>query len=333
MKDVAREAHVSVGTVSNYLNGKTVKKDSATKIEHAIKKLRYIRNDNARLLKTQRSPFVVFVTPNVWSPYFSELTYWIQKYLNKSGFKLVLCISENDYQKEKGYVTMAEEQRVAGIISVSYSDLTSHVLSNIPLVSIEKESTGNFSLVTSDNYHGGEIAAEEFKKRGIHNCIFIGSTDKKSVSMVARKSGFVDFCNNNGLAVTTFDFPPLENKELLSQITETVIEYIKQSPDKGNLGIFTHTEEVQLYILKALQKSGLKVPEDVQIIGFDGWKLTPRETISFSAIRQPIEEIAKESVAQLIQQIMHPDKIKVSRINLPVKFIAGDTTKNEVNNV
>lgn len=116
MKDVAREANVSVATVSNFLNGKKVRPKAAKDIDLAIKKLNYVRNNTARFLKTQRSAFVVFVVPSVWSPFFSELTFWVQKYLDNLGYKMVLCVSENDYQKEKSYVTMAEEQRVAGML-------------------------------------------------------------------------------------------------------------------------------------------------------------------------------------------------------------------------
>lgn len=66
------------------------------------------------------------------------MTFWIQRYLNEKGYKMILSISENKYEREKSYVKMAEEQRVAGIISISYSDLNSHVPSNIPLCRLKR---------------------------------------------------------------------------------------------------------------------------------------------------------------------------------------------------
>lgn len=87
---------------------------------------------------------------------------------------------------------MSEEQRAAGIISVSYSNLTTHIRSDIPFVSIEKESTGIFPLVTSDNYSGGSLAAKELQLRNVKRYYFIGTTNQDSVSMIARRSGFMD---------------------------------------------------------------------------------------------------------------------------------------------
>lgn len=324
MKDVAREANVSVATVSNFLNGKKVRPKAAKDIDLAIKKLNYVRNNTARFLKTQRSAFVVFVVPSVWSPFFSELTFWVQKYLDNLGYKMVLCVSENDYQKEKSYVTMAEEQLVAGILSISYSDLTSHVHSDIPLVSIEKESTGQFSLVSSDNYEGGKIAAKELNERNIDKYIFIGSANHSSVEMNARKAGFIDYCNNHGLK---FEIAEVDSQTDDKEKIDSLIDEISNNGKK--YGIFAHTDEIALILTQKFRDAGIKIPEQVQIIGFDGWKLTPDTHLTISTIRQNIEEIAKTAVEQLHKEMEDPDHREISRLMIPVTFRAGDTTKNK----
>lgn len=329
MKDVAREAEVSVATVSNFINGKKVRPEAAKNINAAIKKLNYVRNNAARLLKTNQSPFVVFVVPSVWSPFFSELTFWVQKYLNNLGFKMVLCISENDYEKEKSYVKMAEEQRAAGILSISYSDLTSHVLSDIPLVAIEKETTGQFSLVSSDNYAGGQLAAQELAKRDLDSFMFIGSINHESVELNARKAGLVDYCNNHGKKI---DFEELETKKSsdhFQQSIEEVTKKISNLAQDHKVGIFAHTDETALLVVKQLQRLGIEIPDQVQIIGFDGWKLTPNTKLSISSIRQPIQAIAERAVSQLNEEIKNPKDTEKARIMLPVSFRAGATTKNK----
>ena len=323
MKDVAREANVSVATVSKFLNGKKVRPTAAKEIDSAIKKLNYVRNNAARFLKTQQSAFVVFVVPSVWSPFFSELTFWVQKYLDELGYKMVLCVSENDYQKEKSYVTMAEEQRVAGILSISYSDLTSHVHSDIPLVSIEKESTGQFSLVSSDNYEGGKIAARELSKRKLSNLIFIGSANHNSVEMNARKAGFIDYCNNHGIK---FELTEIDSRKDDKHVIEHLIQKIKN--DSTNYGIFAHTDELALVLTEEFQKAEIAVPEHVQIIGFDGWQLTPDTPLTISSIRQNIEAIAKTAVEQLHKEMQNTDHKEISRLMIPVTFRAGETTLN-----
>lgn len=323
MKDVAREANVSVATVSNFLNGKKVRPKAAKNIDLAIKKLDYVRNSTARFLKTQRSAFVVFVVPSVWSPFFSELTFWVQKYLDKLGYKMVLCVSENDYRKEKSYVTMAKEQRVAGILSISYSDLTSHVHSDIPLVSIEKESTGQFSLVSSDNYEGGKIAAKELNKRKLDSLIFVGSANHDSVEMNARKAGFIDYCNNHGLK---FEIVEIDSRKNDKEKIQSLIRDFSHSNKK--YGIFAHTDEIAIILTEELKKANIEIPEKVQIIGFDGWQLTPDTQLTISSIRQDVEAIARTAVEELHKEMEDPENKEISRLMIPVTFRAGSTTKN-----
>lgn len=323
MKDVAREAKVSVATVSNYINGKKVRPQAAKNIESAIKKLHYVRNNAARLLKTNQSPFVVFVVPSVWTPFFSELTYWVQKYLDDLGYKMVLCVSESNYEKEKSYVNMAEEQRVAGILSISYSDLTSHVLSDIPLVAIEKETTGQFSLISSDNYAGGALAAEELAKRKLNKLIFVGSNNHDSVEANARKAGFVDYCHNHGI-----DFELLEEIESTNKNLKEIVQQIKKESSNNAVGIFAHTDELALKLVSECEKEKRKIPEQVQIIGFDGWNLTPNVQLEISSIRQPIKAIAKTAVHQLNAEIKNPEETHQVRKMLPVTFKPGNTTIN-----
>lgn len=328
MKDVAQEAGVSLGSVSNYLNEKKIRPDAEERIKNAIKKLHYVRNNAARDLRTNGSSYVVFVLPTVWTPYFSELTFWVQKELDHYGYKAILCLSENEYEQEKGFVDMAEEQRVAGIISVSYSNLTSHVHSDIPLVSIEKEDTGLFPLVSSDNYSGGEIAAAELKKRQADKFLFIGADHISSTAMTARKSGFVDYCNRNGMKYTIDKVPSTHHQEEFDiQIKKIVDNIVGAKHQYRNLGIFSYTDEVALSLYKELLRRNIKIPEEVQIVGFDGWKLSQDQQLSISSIRQPVKDIAVNAVKQLDKRVNRESTQDVPRIMLPVTFLQGDTTK------
>ena len=172
INDVAEAAGVSRGSVSNYLNNKKVSDKIKLKIEAAIKELNYIPNSSARDLRSKESKFVVFIIPTVWSPFFSELTYYIQNELNSSGYKMILCISDSDFNKEKEYIELATSQKAAGIISISYSQMNDFVRPGMPLVSIEKEPTGRFSMVSSDNYEGGKLAAQKLIEKGAETLIY-----------------------------------------------------------------------------------------------------------------------------------------------------------------
>ena len=105
INDVAEAAGVSRGSV------KKVSDKIKLKIETAIKELNYIPNSSARDLRSKESKFVIFIIPTVWSPFFSELTYYIQNELNSSGYKMILCISDSDFNKEKEYIELATSQK------------------------------------------------------------------------------------------------------------------------------------------------------------------------------------------------------------------------------
>lgn len=330
MKDVAKDAHVSVATVSNYLNGKKVRPEVEEQVKRSIEKLHYVRNDAARALKISESKYVVFVLPTVWSPFFAELTFWIQRYLNEKGYKMILSISENKYEQEKSYVKMAEEQRVAGIISISYSDLNSHVPSNIPLVSIEKDDTGMFPLVTSDNYGGGKTAAVEFSKRGLKHLVYIGTSHEGFSPMIARQSGFIDQCNDLGIKYDIYDVPSVRNPQRFNEAIETVSAKIVESfKEAGPIGVFAYSDETALHLKSQIESDGLKVPDDIQIIGFDGGKLYIGTDLGISSIRQNVQEIALKTTELLDSQISGKMSDDIRRFMIPVSFKAGNTTVNQ----
>lgn len=329
MNDVAKEAGVSRGTVSNYLNDRTVRPESKIKIEDAISKLHYVRNTAARDLRASKSTFVVLIIPTVWTPFFAELTDWIQKGLDAKGYKMILCVSNSDYSQEREYVRMAEEQRVAGIITISYSSLTKHVSVGMPLVAIEKEETGSFPLVTSDNYDGGRLAAQEFQQRGVEQFVCLGVDHVTSGAMLARQTGFTDYCNERKLSNKVYHLPSNRHIEACREVIHASLEDLRAGQNFGKIGIFTITDAYAKEVVKYCNENGISIPCDVQVIGFDGSLSAQNGVLELSSIRQPVEEIAKTSIEQLDKQIKQEvtDTNDINRIILPITFQAGPTTK------
>ena len=312
INDVAEAAGVSRGSVSNYLNNKKVSDKIKLKIEAAIKELNYIPNSSARDLRSKESKFVVFIIPTVWSPFFSELTYYIQNELNSSGYKMILCISDSDFNKEKEYIELATSQKAAGIISISYSQMNDFVRPGMPLVSIEKEPTGRFSMVSSDNYEGGKLAAQKLIEKGAETLIYIGEKVIYSDAMSARKSGFVDYCNLNHVPYEIVEVSSIKNYE---NVKKDILSFLEENYNrilKSKIGCFTSTDDYGYLLLNASNSLKISVPENLQIIGFDGGKRIISEMPTMSSIRQPVDLIAKESVqllTKLINKETNPESI------------------------
>lgn len=325
MNDVASLAGVSRGSVSNYINGRPNRPEIKHKIEQAIRDLNYIPNATARALKTNRSNYVVFILPTVNTPFFSELSYFIQIELNKFGYKMILCNSNSNYQEEIEYIEMANTQKVAGVITMSYSDISELVAPSIPLVAIEKKISNQFPTIVSDNYAGGHLGAEQLHKRGAKKLLFVSKAPIKDVSE-RRRQGFIDYCQENNLR---YDIMLAEDKRDFSSDYDHFIDNHLINGKFQFDGVFSDTDEYASDFWHLLVKHQVLVPKDVQIIGFDAAKIYPRQPIFLSAIRQSTEKMAAIAVQKLLTQFKSEKIDKDNLITiLPVSYTQGITTKS-----
>lgn len=330
IKDVAKCAGVSVGTVSKVINNISVKPNTKLVVEEAIKKLNYEPNEYARGLKINRTNTVALIIPTVWHPFFSELAYNIEKNLKKYNLKMILCNSEDDYHNELEYITMAKQNKVDGIIALTYSDVNKYISSNLPVISIDRHFSNEITSVSSDNFNGGKIAAEELQKAGCKKLLFIGSGSRIDNLTRQREKGFEKYCEENNISYESHYIIHENDYELNKKpgFKQFAKEFIKNNYSNNKIefdGIFAVTDRHANIILNELNNLNIKVPENVQIIGFDGCKSSSEAEIKISTIRQPIEIIASEAVKSLID-LLENKPIK-KEIIVPVHFIKGYTTK------
>ncbi len=324
INDVAKLAGVSRGTVSNVINNVKVRKESYIAVKKAIEELGYVPNQYARALKTNKTNTIALILPTIWNPFFSELTFYVEKEARKRGYKLLLCNSDDDYKIELTYITMAKENKVDGIISITYSDIEAYISSKIPIVTLERYFGEETPFITSDNIGGGELAAQKLTEFGCKKITCIGRAASKNKAVKDRAAGFKNYCEKNNIS---YDIFYSENSsEIKRNFNEWIDKYIKDnfSGKKNFDGIFTVTDRYAQTIIDKLNNCGLKVPEDVQIIGFDGAKSYRNEIIKITTIRQPIEKLAEEAVKSLDNLISGEEVSK--RIILPISFIQGETT-------
>lgn len=322
MNDVAKLAKVSRGTVSNYINGIKIKESSRIKVEKAVKELGYIPNVAARELKTNTNSNVVFILPTVWNPFFAELTYYLQVLLKKENKKLLLCNSNDDYRAELEYIEMAQQHKVFGIISISYSDITPYLTTGTPYVAIERYYNDTIPYVTSDNKGGGQLAVEELVKRGCRRILHVTREVEGNHAFSERKKGYIIGCENAGIQPIIFS-PKTSSNTLHSEIEA----FFKRAYQKGETfdGIFCSTDRYASYCLDSLEDLGVSVPEETQVIGFDGAKSYATEQLKISTIVQPVEQIAKEAVDLLVSLV--GKQTENNKKVLPVTFLGLKTTQ------
>ena len=321
MKDVAALAKVGVGTVSRVLNNSgAVKESTRRKVEAAMKELNYIPNAYARGLKMNKTNTVALIIPTIWHPFFSEFAYYVERNLSEHKYKMLLCNSDVNNDKELEYIQMVQENKVDGIIGITYSDLDNFVSSHLPFVTIDRHFKEETVCVTSDNFHAGQLAVEKLVEKGCQKLGYIGTHSRFPTETTKRRSGFVEQAELMEIPYAIYD-----GEDPVVEFKQEIRTFLEENPDVD--GVFAHTDFIALDILEVLDEMKRKVPEEVQIIGCDGIKMEAGRKQIVSTIRQPVDLMAKAAVEKIIQ-VIDGEPIKM-KITLPVHYVEGPTTKNE----
>ncbi len=318
MKDVAREAGVALGTVSKVVNGIPVGESYRLRVEEAIKKLNYQVNSYAQGLKANKTYTVALLLPNTEDPFFASLAYHINLSLLKRRYRMLLCCTVNSDQEQE-YITMAQQNKVDGIIGLTYNP-NLQIEENTPFVAIDRSMGSKIPCVASDNFAGGQLAAEKLADLGCTNVAFLRIGSSLDNEPNKRKSGFENGCLSRGLS---YKMKILNDGEPFEEFTQFLSEHMHD----GRLsfdGIFCVTDRLAYLIIKTLRQLNLRVPEDVQVIGFDGIRVFPGAEHVCSTIVQPVPEIAEMCVNLLLQENI---SAKPPLVCLPVTYVSGGTTR------
>lgn len=319
MKDVAKEAGVSLGTVSNVVNNIAVGDEYRKRVLAAIKKLDYQVNSIAQGLKAEKTHVIALLIPNTSNPFFAQITHYVNRCLLQRNYRMLLCTTDSDHNLEQTYITMAQQNKVDGIIGLTYNpDLK--INTAIPFVSIDRILGANFPCVSCDNFSGGQLAAEKLADLGCKKVAFLRIGSSLTNEPNKRKAGFENGCIQRGLH---YEMKILNDGDSLDEFKTFLLEHITQSGFSLD-GIFCVTDRIAYFVLKYLKEMNISVPDQVQVIGFDGSKILDTDDYVCSTIVQPIEEMANLCVELLLDDSLSQ---KTPLVCLPVTFAYGGTTK------
>ncbi len=318
MKDVAREAGVALGTVSKVVNGLPVGESYRIRVEEAIEKLHYQVNSYAQGMKAGKTYTVAVLIPNTKNPFFADLTFEINRALLKRNYRMLLCCTDSDLHLEQEYIKMAQQNKVDGIIGLTYNpDLV--IEGNTPFISIDRVISPQIPCVSSDNFAGGQLAAEKLADLGCKHVAFLRIGSSLNNEPNKRKAGF-----ENGCLVRSL---PYESKILNDgESLEEFDIFLREHFHDGRLdfdGIFCVTDNIAFDVIRMLKRMKLRVPEDVQVIGFDGVRNFGDKDYVCSTIVQPTQSIAEMTVDLLLQE----SSFKPPLVCLPITYEYGGTTK------
>src|SRR5699024_2796596 len=118
---------------------------------------------------------IAIIVPTVWHPYFSSIVFYIEEIAEEHGYRVFLCNSNDNADHELSYIKMLRKNKVDGIIAITYQDIDSYLESSLPFVSIDRHFNKDISIVSSDNFEGGRLAAQTLVEKGAKKLLFVGS--------------------------------------------------------------------------------------------------------------------------------------------------------------
>ena len=319
MKDVALEAGVALGTVSKVFNGLPVGDSYRIKVEEAAKRLGYQVNQYARGLRAGKTFTVALIVPGLDHPFFAVLAQHVCAALAQRDHRMLLYVTASRPDIEQSCISMVRQNKVDGIIGLTYNpDL--EVDPQLPYVSIDRYFSPNVPCVSSDNFGGGQLAAERLLELGCKHPLFLRIGSKVPGESDKRGDGFESVFRQRKMECASLRLNDEDGLEPFRDFLSSHMEGDRLAFD----GIFCVNDALAVRIRAMLSELGLRVPEDVQLIGFDGIRRFAEEGFHCSTIVQPIARLAETSVELLLRE----DRSNLpSLVCLPVSYAPGGTTK------
>lgn len=325
--DVAKKAGVSVATVSRVLNSSPLVTEAARrKVLRAVKELNYQPNRAAQRLRAGRSHVIGLIISDIQNPFFTSVVRGIEDVAYHHGYSLVLCNSDEDPEKEKLYINVMRSEDVAGVILASASEADPQVddliAYNIPIVAIDRQiDDRQIDSVLATNIEGARAAVAHLIELG-HRCIgFIGLPLTRTPGK-ERYEGYQRALRDHPLPVSS-DYVRIADAKQQGGYASTR-DLLAEQPCVTAL--FVANNLMTLGALDAIRERGLKIPDDISIIGFDDMPWANLLQPPLTAIAQPTYELGQRAAELLLERFRQPQKPAV-RLELKTNLVVRGSTQ------
>lgn len=322
IRDVAKRAQVSTSTVSLVLNNSGyVSEDTRKKVMEAVNELHYIPNELARNLFHSKTNMIGVILPDIYHPFFGSFAKCVEIELYTYGYKMMLCSTAQKKNGEKEYIDMLNRQMMDGIIMGTHSlDVEEYKGVARPIISLDRYINEDIPIVMSDHEKGGRLAAEELLRGGCNKVLqLMGSKDVNTPAHRHHLS-FETVMKERGAVVYTEEMP--WNQWDFKTFENFIENIIDQYPD---IDAAYGADLSMVAFMKVAQARGMRIPEDIQLISYDGTDVTQMNSITITAIRQDIRRLAETAVDLLIRKIKGQPIEKDSMI-IDVTLVKGKST-------
>ena len=303
MREVAAAAAVSVGTVSNVLNSpEKVAPATVARVRAAIDQLGFVRNDAARQLKAGRSRSVGLVVLDVGNPFFTDIARAAERRAGEHNLTVLLGTSDDDPRRERAYIDAFDEQRVFGLLVSPIGDDLSRLevlhARGTPVVLVDRDASGTvFDSVAVDDVAGARLAVGHLCDTGRRRVAFVGGPVELRQVRDRLRGAHDAIAAVPGAQLEVIDTPALTVLE-----GRAVGEMLRDRPPRRRPhAVFCANDLLAIGVLQALAlMGGLRVPDDMALVGYDDIDFARSAVVPLTSIRQPTQPIGATAIDLLL---------------------------------
>ncbi|MFF4488136.1 LacI family DNA-binding transcriptional regulator [Streptomyces sp. NPDC001544] len=304
IKDVARAAGVSVGTVSNVINRPdTVASETRARVQSAIDRLGYVRSESARQLRAGRSRIMGLLVLDMGNPFFVDVARGAERAAREAGLGVMVCNSAQSAGEEAEYLSLFAEQRVRGVL-LTPADATGRNIDafrrhGIPFVLVDRVAEGTTECsVSVDDVAGGALAVRHLVDAG-HRSIAYVSGPPGFNQVRDRRTGALNALAEAGLGPGALRELPTERLDVAAgRDAGARLLGLADRPT----AVFCANDLLALGVLQAMYAAGVVVPDDLAIVGYDDIEFAAAAAVPLTSVRQPAVTMGALAAELLLEE-------------------------------
>ncbi|MBN3931380.1 LacI family DNA-binding transcriptional regulator [Streptomyces verrucosisporus] len=305
IKDVARQAGVSVGTVSNVINRpEMVAEETRTRVQAVITQLGYVRSESARHLRAGRSRIIALLVLDMANPFFADVASGAERAAREEGLGVMLCNSAQSPAEEADYLSLFAEQRVRGVL-VTPADTSGRNLAefrrhDIPYVVVDRvlDSADEGCSVSVDDVTGGSLAARHLLAQGHRELVYVSGPMHLSQCR-DRHTGALAALGEAGLPHSALR--RIEGERLdVGAGRDAGARLLGMAPRPT--AVFCANDLLALGVLQALFAAGVSVPGEIALVGYDDIEFAAAAAVPLTSVRQPAFRMGRTAADLLIEE-------------------------------
>ncbi len=327
IKDIAEVAGVSVATVSRVLNNKdNVRKETKDKVMDIAKELNYQADFNARSLKTNKTHTLGLIIPDLTNPFYAQTSSIIENVVHDLGYSTIICNTNNQPKLQDEYINILRQRRVDGIIfgsaRIDDKSITDLKTKNVPYITYHRcLKKGDTNYITTDDVKGIKQAVDYLVSCGHKKIAFLSGPRIYSTS-IERLRGFLQARKEYNL-----DFDPdlIRDGEFVEEKAWEETQNLINLTDPPT-AIIAANDIMALGALDCCIKSGLSVPQDISIIGYDDIYISSHARIQLTTVSVHPEKIARKTAELFVKKVLTKENSESVQLRLDPKLIIRNTT-------